>query len=208
MLQKMGAAEVYDYRTEGLPEKISKEHPNLNAALDCISEGGTQSLCIRSLGAKGGLVTVLLKPEKDAMALRDNVTIKHTLWVPVDCHCGTAFYEALITMLTLVHMNRIYTALGHPFSYGPATFNEEQVKGDRQFMLQFTSGDEGLFHKLFSKKFVTGNRIALQKGGLENVTDGLKKLEEGQVRLAMRQSLQRHTYLTCSRCLLPTAGLC
>lgn len=75
----MGAAEIYDYKEEGLPEKISKEHPRLNVALDCISEGGTQSLCARSLGSKGGKVTVLLKPEKEAQELRNDVKIIHTL---------------------------------------------------------------------------------------------------------------------------------
>jgi NADPH:quinone reductase-like Zn-dependent oxidoreductase len=79
LLEQMGAAEIYDYRDENVPEKISKEHPNLSAALDCISEGGTQSLAVRSLGSKGGKVTVLLKPEDDAKKLRNDVQIIHTL---------------------------------------------------------------------------------------------------------------------------------
>lgn len=79
LLEKMGAAELYDYKDEGVPEKISKEHPNLSLALDCISEGGTQSLAARSLGSKGGKVVVLLKPEADAQKLRNDVKIQHTL---------------------------------------------------------------------------------------------------------------------------------
>lgn len=79
MLEKMGAAELYDYRDESVPEKISKEHPTLDVALDCISEGGTQSLCVRSLGSKGGKVTVLLKPETEAVERRSDVQIIHTL---------------------------------------------------------------------------------------------------------------------------------
>lgn len=79
LLKSYGAAETYDYREEGLPEKISKEHPKLSSALDCISEGGTQSLAARSLGASGGKVIVLLGPEKDAIALRNDVKIVHTL---------------------------------------------------------------------------------------------------------------------------------
>lgn len=81
LLEKMGASEVYDYRDASVPEKISKEHPNLAAALDCISENGTQSLCVRSLGTKGGKVVVLLKPEKEAVDLRKDVEIIHTLYV-------------------------------------------------------------------------------------------------------------------------------
>jgi NADPH:quinone reductase-like Zn-dependent oxidoreductase len=79
LLEKMGAAELYDYKDENVPEKISKEHPNLSLALDCISEGGTQSLAARSLGSKGGKVVVLLKPEADAQKLRNDVKIQHTL---------------------------------------------------------------------------------------------------------------------------------
>lgn len=79
LLEKMGASEVYDYKDENIPEKISKEHPILSVALDCISEGGTQSLAVRSLGSKGGKVTVLLKPEEDAAKLRNDVKIIHTL---------------------------------------------------------------------------------------------------------------------------------
>ena len=79
VLQKMGAAEVYDYRDETVPDKISKEHPNLSAALDCVSENGTQSLCVRSLGSKGGRIAVLLKPDESAAGLRGDVKIIHTL---------------------------------------------------------------------------------------------------------------------------------
>jgi hypothetical protein len=75
----MGASEIYDYKDEKVPEKIAAGHPHLSAALDCISEGGTQSLCVRSLGSKGGKVVVLLKPESDAKTLRNDVKIIHTL---------------------------------------------------------------------------------------------------------------------------------
>ena len=78
-LQQLGAQEVYDYRDEKVPEKISNDHPDLKSALDCISENGTQSLCARSLGTSGGKICVLLKPEREAMELRNDVKIIHTL---------------------------------------------------------------------------------------------------------------------------------
>jgi NADPH:quinone reductase-like Zn-dependent oxidoreductase len=78
-LKSIGAAETYDYRDESTPEKIAEAHPKLSHALDCISEKGTQSLAARSLGKSGGSVVVLLKPEKDAIALREDVKIVHTL---------------------------------------------------------------------------------------------------------------------------------
>lgn len=155
LLQKMGAAEVYDYRDESVPEKISKEHPRLNAALDCISENGTQSLAVRSLGTKGGKVVVLLKPEKEAISLRKDVEIIHTL---------------------------IYTCLGHPFAYGRAEFKEEQVHADRDFMIKFANGNQGIFYHLLKNKLVNGNRIKVfGQGKLDGISEGLDLLEKGQV---------------------------
>lgn len=155
ILQKMGAAEVYDYRDETVPEKISKEHPRLNAALDCISENGTQSLTARSLGSKGGKVVVLLKPEKEAVELRKEVEIIHTL---------------------------AYTCLGKPFSYGRAEFKEEQVQADRDFIIKFANGNQGIFYNLLKNKLITGNRIKVfGQGKLDGILEGLDQLEKGQV---------------------------
>lgn len=184
LLKELGASEVYDYKEEGLPEKISKEHPKLvssqiiksffhtiflknapsssifftlppsqSKALDCISEGGTQSLVVRSLGSSGGEVVVLLAPEKDAKALREDVKIIHTL---------------------------IYTMLGKPFGYGKASFSEEQVGADREAMLPFLSG-EGLLYQLFQKKLIQGPKIKKVEGGLSGLDEALNYLKEGKV---------------------------
>jgi NADPH:quinone reductase-like Zn-dependent oxidoreductase len=155
ILEKMGAAEVYDYRDESIPEKISKEHPRLNAALDCISENGTQSLVAKSLGSKGGKVVVLLKPESEAINLRNDVEIIHTL---------------------------AYTCLGHPFAYGRAEFKEEQVHTDRDFIVKFANGNQGIFYHLLKNKLITGNRIKVfGQGNLDGILEGLEQLEKGQV---------------------------
>ena len=50
-------------------------------------------------------------------------------------------------------------------------------------MLQFTSGDQGLFYHLLQNKLITGNRIKTLPGGLDGIIEGLKLLEEGKVRL-------------------------
>lgn len=55
------------------------------------------------------------------------------------------------------------------------------VEKDREWMLQFTSGDKGLFYHLFENKLISGNRIKNLEGGLEGVIEGLKQLEEGKV---------------------------
>lgn len=75
----------------------------------------------------------------------------------------------------------IYTSLGHPFTYGKAEFGKDIVEPDRQWMLQFTSGDKGLFYHLLENKLISGNRIKTLSGGLDGVIEGLKLLEEGKV---------------------------
>ncbi|EPQ30442.1 uncharacterized protein PFL1_01968 [Pseudozyma flocculosa PF-1] len=154
LLKSMGAYETHDYRDESTPEKIAKAHPDLSKALDCISENGTQSLCVRSLGEQGGEVVVLLKPESDAIKLRDSVKITHIL---------------------------AYTCLGRPFTYGKAEFGQDIVDKDSAFIKQWLNGDQGLFHHLFKNKRITGNKIKHMEGGLHAVTEGLKYLQEGKV---------------------------
>jgi hypothetical protein len=79
--------------------------------------------------------------------------------------------------------------LGHPFNYGPAKFEKELVETDREWMLQFTSGDKGLFYHLLANKLVSGNRIKTLDGGIGGIVDGLKMLEEGKVRHVVTFSL-------------------
>ncbi|KAJ1029198.1 hypothetical protein NDA18_002825 [Ustilago nuda] len=155
LLKEIGAEDVYDYRDETTPQKIASKYPNLSKALDCISENGTQQLCVKSLGAKGGDVVVLLKPDAEAIALRKGqVNIIHTL---------------------------AYTALGRPFSYGKAVFDEQCVTADSNLMKEWLNGDHGHFYTLFSKALVRGNRIKEMSGGLNRITEGLKYLQDGKV---------------------------
>ena len=124
-------------------------------ALDCISENGTQQLCVKSLGTKGGDVIVLLKPDAEAIALRKGeVNIIHTL---------------------------AYTALGRPFTYGKTTFGEEQVTADSNKMKEWLNGDKGHFYTLLQKGLVRGNKIKEMSGGLSGIPEGLKYLQDGKV---------------------------
>lgn len=155
LVKEMGASEAYDYSDAATPETIAQKHPDLRLALDCISEKGTQSLAVRSLGASidKGKVVVLLKPEAEAQSLRSGVVeIQHTL---------------------------IYTCLGHTFAYGKAEFGQEQVTNDKKFIEQFTSG--GLFAHLWSTGQVTGNRVRREGSGLEALLPALSLLEQGKV---------------------------
>ncbi|PWZ02354.1 GroES-like protein [Testicularia cyperi] len=155
LLKDLGAHDVFDYRDESTPETIASKYPNLSKALDCISENGTQSLVVRSIGKKGGNVVVLLKPEQDAINLRKGeVNIIHTL---------------------------VYTALGHPFSYGKAEFPQSVVEADAKSMAEWLNGDAGHFHTLFSKGLITGNKIKKMDGGIEKITEGLQYLQDGKV---------------------------
>lgn len=154
LLKDLGADDLYDYRDESTPQKIAEKYPNLSKALDCISENGTQQLCVKSLGKKGGDVVVLLKPDREAIELRKGeVNIIHTL---------------------------AYTALGRPFNYGKAVFDEAQVTKDSNFMKQWLNGDQGHFYKLLQKGLLRGNRVKEMSGGLEGIPEGLKYVQEGK----------------------------
>lgn len=98
---------------------------------------------------------VLLKPDAEAIALRKGeVNIIHTL---------------------------AYTALGRPFNYGKAIFDEQRVTADSTLMKEWLNGDQGHFYTLLQKGLVRGNRIKEMPGGLEKVTEGLKYLQDGKV---------------------------
>jgi len=152
LLKSYGAAETYDYREEGLPEKISKEHPKLSAALDCISENGTQALAVRSLGASGGKVIVLLGPDKEAAALRNGVQIVHTL---------------------------AYSLNGRPYSYGKAVYDEATVKSENEKIQPFTTG--GIIRHMYKHGLLKGNNIKKMDGGLAGTIEGMEYLQDGKV---------------------------
>ena len=155
LLKDLGADDVYDYKDESTPSTIASKYPNLSKALDCISENGTQQLCVRSLGTKGGEVVVLLKPDSEAINLRkDEVKIIHTL---------------------------AYTALGRKFNYGPAVFDEERVTADSNKMKEWLNGDQGHFYTLFKQGLLKGNKIKEMEGGLEGIPEGMKYMQEGKV---------------------------
>ncbi|GAC94107.1 potential zinc-binding dehydrogenase [Pseudozyma hubeiensis SY62] len=154
LLKQLGADDLYDYRDETIPQKIAAKYPNLSKALDCISEHGTQQLCVKSLGPKGGDVVVLLKPDKEAIELRKGeVNIIHTL---------------------------VYTALGHPFNYGRATYDEDRVTADSNLMKEWLNGTQGHFYTLFKQGLLRGNRVKEMSGGLEGIPEGFKYLQEGK----------------------------
>ncbi|SJX62786.1 related to toxD gene [Sporisorium reilianum f. sp. reilianum] len=154
LLRDLGADDLYDYRDDTTPHKIAAKYPNLRKALDCISEHGTQQLCVKSLGTHGGDLVVLLKPDKEAIELRKGeVNIIHTL---------------------------AYTALGRPFNYGRAVYDEQRVTADKELMKEWLNGDQGLFYQLFQKGLLRGNRIKEMSGGLDTIPEGLKYVQEGK----------------------------
>ena len=154
LLKELGADDLYDYRDETTPSKIAAKYPHLSKALDCISENGTQQLCVKSLGTDGGNVVVLLKPDKEAIEMRKGeVNIIHTL---------------------------AYTALGRPFKYGRAEYDETRVTADKNLMKEWLNGDQGHFYKLLKKGLLRGNRIKPMQGGLDKIPEGLRYVQEGK----------------------------
>ncbi len=104
---------------------------------------------------QGGDVVVLLKPDAEAINLRKGeVNIIHTL---------------------------AYTALGRPFNYGKAVFDEERVSADSALMKEWLNGDQGHFYTLLQKGLVHGNRIKEMPGGLEKIPEGMQYMQDGKV---------------------------
>ncbi|KEP53701.1 putative zinc-binding oxidoreductase ToxD [Rhizoctonia solani 123E] len=85
LLKSFGANVVINYRDTDMVQQIQKATGNsLKYAFDTISEADTQTACVRSLApapkeATPGKVVVILLPNKDAKALRNDVVIQHTL---------------------------------------------------------------------------------------------------------------------------------
>lgn len=75
------------------------------------------------------------------------------------------------------------------------------MQTDREFILPFTRGDQGILSRLLAAKLISGNRIKSQQGGLDGVLNGLKELEEGKVRL-LRDLWLRLTNFAHRRCRL------
>ncbi|KAG8709048.1 hypothetical protein FRC09_000899 [Ceratobasidium sp. 395] len=98
LLKSLGADFTVDYRASDVVEKIQNATGNtLKFAFDTISEGESQFICVKSLapaseGTTPGKVVVVLAPNKEAVALRSDVVIQHTL---------------------------IYTVFGRSFGYHP-----------------------------------------------------------------------------------------
>ncbi|KDN52641.1 GroES-like protein [Tilletiaria anomala UBC 951] len=154
LVKSLGAQEAHDYKDESVPEAISKAHPDLNIALDCISENGTQSFCARSLGTSGGKIAVLLAPDKNARELRNDVQIIHTL---------------------------IYSSLGDEFSYGKRVYDRAEVATDFEWMKLWLDGDKGLLHHLFAKGLLKSNKIKHMDGGIQSIHEGMKYMRESKV---------------------------
>ncbi|KAI0796357.1 GroES-like protein [Irpex lacteus] len=108
LCKSLGADVVLDYRDPDVVRKIKEAtHDSIHVAFDTISEAATQTLTAKTFGPGPGKVVVILTPQKEAQAVRDDVEIQHTL---------------------------IYTALGREFTAGklfPASAE------DREHMAQF-----------------------------------------------------------------------
>ncbi|KAG9127727.1 hypothetical protein FRC07_010339 [Ceratobasidium sp. 392] len=97
LLKSLGADATVDYRASDVVEQIQNATGNtLKFAFDTISEGESQFICVKSLAPASegapGKVVVVLAPNKEAIALRNDVVIQHTL---------------------------IYTVFGRSFGYHP-----------------------------------------------------------------------------------------
>jgi NADPH:quinone reductase-like Zn-dependent oxidoreductase len=71
LVKGLGADEVFDYRDEGVVEKIRAATDNaLNIAIDTISEGKTPEQVTGAIGDKGGKVATILRYESPRPAVK------------------------------------------------------------------------------------------------------------------------------------------
>ncbi|KAJ7748786.1 GroES-like protein [Mycena maculata] len=78
LLKSLGAAGVFDYNSPTVVEDIKRAYPDIDTALDCISENGSTKQAAACFG-KPGKITTLLFVEKDGEGWNPNVEIASVL---------------------------------------------------------------------------------------------------------------------------------
>ncbi|KAG8709096.1 hypothetical protein FRC09_000863 [Ceratobasidium sp. 395] len=158
LLKSLGADVTIDYRASDVVEQIQNATGNtLKFAFDTISEGESQFICVKSLApapeeTAPGKVVVVLAPNKEAIALRSDVVIQHTL---------------------------IYTVFGRSFSYHPRA-QPDQFPASAEDYNHMASWMPKLTELVNAGK-VKPNPVKLWPGGLEAVKDGFQYMREGKV---------------------------
>lgn len=84
LVKGIGADEVFDYRDEGVVEKIRAATGNaLDIAFDTISEGKTPSQVTGAIGDKGGKVAIILPYDSPRPTVKVIFTMVPDLFLPV-----------------------------------------------------------------------------------------------------------------------------
>ncbi len=84
LVKGLGADEVFDYRDEGVVEKIRAATGNaLDIAIDTISEGKTPEQVTGAIGDKGGKVSIILPYESPRPTVKVTFSIVYDLLRPV-----------------------------------------------------------------------------------------------------------------------------
>ncbi|CAE6366180.1 unnamed protein product [Rhizoctonia solani] len=154
LLKLLGADVVINYRDADVVSQIQRATGNsLKFAFDTISEGNTQTVCVKSLaptpkGAAPGKVVVVLQPNENAKGLREDVIIQFTL---------------------------LYTALGRPFEWPKIQFPASPE--DHAHMASWMPKLE----ELVNKGHIKPNPVKLWPGGLAAINDGFQYMREGKV---------------------------
>ncbi|KAM0793514.1 hypothetical protein ACM66B_000953 [Microbotryomycetes sp. NB124-2] len=79
LLKSIGAEATYSYADDDTPTKIAKDYPDLQTALDTISEGGTTVKIAKSFaGGKGHIVTLLPVRDEQLKAFEE-INVEGTL---------------------------------------------------------------------------------------------------------------------------------
>ncbi|KAH7086719.1 chaperonin 10-like protein [Paraphoma chrysanthemicola] len=89
LVKSYGADAVFNYRDNDVAKQISKAYPDINKAVDCISEGKSAEVCDNVIGTKGGKVLTLLPTSKPKVQnVEHDMVLAYTLmghafqWLP------------------------------------------------------------------------------------------------------------------------------
>ncbi|KAH7409111.1 chaperonin 10-like protein [Cadophora sp. MPI-SDFR-AT-0126] len=90
LVREYGADAVFDYRSPNVAQDISKQHPDISLAVDCISEKSSISICDAVIGPKGGkVITVLpISGQDKTQGIKHELIMSYTLfgrafqWLP------------------------------------------------------------------------------------------------------------------------------
>jgi threonine dehydrogenase-like Zn-dependent dehydrogenase len=174
LVKAHGADVVVDYHnTDAAVQKIREATSGtLTSALDCISEGDSAVICVKSLAQGGKGTVVQVGPPSDAaaqLASEKNVDMERVMAFTLFGRVSDMYHSPIATRL-------IYLYAMQPVPLGP-NFTVPASPEDRAFYVKLNK-DLPVFFEKFGLK---PNPITDMPGGLEGIQAGFEVMKSGKV---------------------------